>query len=133
MSDEEREKIAQQNRQKLQEHLAKIKKFGGKPPVEEKPPEPQPDPRHEAEQRRFRMDWDSWKKAYRGRVIDLTARPVVDTAADYALLGVPATASKDEIRRAFYRHAKENHPDKGGDVEAFRQLMDAYTRLTGAT
>ena len=55
------------------------------------------------------------------------------TAADCALLGVPQTASKEEIRRAFYKHAKQNHPDQGGDVEKFRQLMDAYTRLTGGS
>lgn len=131
----EEETIAEQNRRKLQEHLAKIQKHGGVPPKEEKPRPAQaaePDPATQAEQARFNRDWDAWKRAYRGRVVDLSKAPVQASAADYDLLGVPQTASQDEIRKAFYRHAKANHPDAGGDVEKFRKLMAAYTRLTGA-
>lgn len=139
MSDENlKETIAEQNRRKLEEHLARIKQHGGVPPKEEPKPQQQQGPSAaqdaaERERQQFRRDWEAWKRVFGGRVIDLTARPKADSSADYELLGVPPTASKEEIRRAFYKLAKENHPDKGGSVEKFREYMSAYSRLTQET
>lgn len=46
------------------------------------------------------------------------------------LLGVGATASAAELRRAFRAAAKQAHPDRpGGSPERFRQVADAYRRL----
>lgn len=39
-------------------------------------------------------------------------------------------ASKKEIRRAYTVFAKENHPDKGGDVDQFRLYTQAYEVLS---
>jgi hypothetical protein len=51
----------------------------------------------------------------------------------YATLGVPATASAEEIVAAFHIHAKELHPDRHpGDAdvaERFKALTHAYNVL----
>lgn len=47
----------------------------------------------------------------------------------YATLGVPRTASPDEIKRAFRKLASQHHPDKGGDTAKFQQIQAAYETL----
>lgn len=44
----------------------------------------------------------------------------------YSILGVEETATQDEIKKAYRKLAKENHPDKGGDEELFKQISVAY-------
>ena len=41
-----------------------------------------------------------------------------------------ACASCLQIRRAYRNLASKQHPDKGGDVEAFRSLQQAYEVLS---
>lgn len=41
------------------------------------------------------------------------------------LLGVPEHATRDDIDRAFRRAVLSAHPDRGGDANRFRQLVDA--------
>ncbi len=47
----------------------------------------------------------------------------------YDVLGVPADASADEIKKAYRRRARELHPDAGGDEEQFKAVQAAYTVL----
>jgi curved DNA-binding protein len=50
----------------------------------------------------------------------------------YALLGVPRTATADEIKSAYRRLAQRLHPDAGGDAgaeERFKQITRAYQVL----
>lgn len=47
----------------------------------------------------------------------------------YAILGVPSTATQDEIKTAYRRLAMKHHPDRGGALEEFQRIQDAYERL----
>lgn len=48
----------------------------------------------------------------------------------YQILGVSKDASKDDIRRAYKKLAMKEHPDKGGDVEKFKKIVEAYEVLS---
>lgn len=47
----------------------------------------------------------------------------------YSILGVTEEASQDEIKKAYRKLAKENHPDKGGDEELFKKISVAYDTI----
>lgn len=42
------------------------------------------------------------------------------------ILGVPPSATADEIKRAYRAKALETHPDRGGTDAAFREVRRAY-------
>ena len=49
----------------------------------------------------------------------------------YNVLGVNKTASKDEIKKAFYKLAHKYHPDKKeGDEKKFKEVNEAYQVLS---
>lgn len=50
----------------------------------------------------------------------------------YSTLGVPKTATADEIKRAFRKLASQHHPDKGGDTQKFQEIQQAYSVLGDA-
>jgi curved DNA-binding protein len=47
----------------------------------------------------------------------------------YSTLGVPNTATPEEIKTAYRRLANQYHPDKGGDEEMFKNVQIAYSIL----
>ncbi|MFC6355606.1 DnaJ domain-containing protein [Luethyella okanaganae] len=47
----------------------------------------------------------------------------------YAVLGVPASASQDELRRAYRLLLRTTHPDMGGETARFQLLLLAWERL----
>ncbi len=49
--------------------------------------------------------------------------------SNYSILGLKRSASDEDIKQAFRTKAKETHPDKGGDVEEFRKVREAYECL----
>jgi DnaJ-class molecular chaperone len=48
----------------------------------------------------------------------------------YSILGVSKDASVDDIKNAFKKLARINHPDKGGDTEKFQKIQEAYETLS---
>ena len=47
--------------------------------------------------------------------------------AAFAELGVPTTATLDEVKSAYRQKVKEVHPDQGGDEDDFKRVREAYT------
>ena len=47
----------------------------------------------------------------------------------YEVLGVAATASQDDIRRAYRRMLRATHPDTGGDAARFTAVQRAWDRV----
>ena len=47
----------------------------------------------------------------------------------YDTLGVPKTASAEEIKKAYRKLAREHHPDQGGDETRFKEIQGAYDVL----
>src|SRR4051794_15504480 len=51
------------------------------------------------------------------------------SASPYEVLGVPASASEDDLRRAYRRLLRETHPDIGGDAQRFVAVQVAWERV----
>jgi len=51
------------------------------------------------------------------------------SASAYEVLGVEASASDAELKKAFRRALRETHPDTGGDPERFAAVQDAWERV----
>lgn len=50
----------------------------------------------------------------------------------YTILGIPRTATAEEIKQAYKKKVKETHPDRGGDEEAFKKITEAYEILSNS-
>ena len=48
----------------------------------------------------------------------------------YKTLGVSKNATAEEIKKAYRKLARENHPDAGGDEEKFKEINEAYEVLS---
>jgi len=49
----------------------------------------------------------------------------------YGILGVDSNSTEKEIKKSFYKLSFDYHPDKGGDVDSFNLIKEAYEVLTG--
>jgi hypothetical protein len=72
-----------------------------------------------------------WVVCYR-RLQEAGAGPAgLHDPALLSLLGLPPSASDEDIRARFRELAKRHHPDVGGEHEKMIELLDTYHRLLG--
>jgi DnaJ-domain-containing protein 1 len=74
---------------------------------------------------------EAWREYHQRGGETYTAPPRQD---DYALIGVPSSASRDEVKAAYRKKARENHPDlHPNEREKYTALMQeinaAYDRI----
>lgn len=51
----------------------------------------------------------------------------------YEALGIPRSATADDVKRAFRERARSAHPDKGGNPADFRRIEEARAVLSDPT
>eukprot|EP00854_Cymbomonas_tetramitiformis_P030287 gene30287-37837_t len=56
-------------------------------------------------------------------------RKGADVARCFTTLGLPKYAKEAEVRRAYRNLVRLEHPDKGGDVDKFKEIQRAYDTL----
>lgn len=49
----------------------------------------------------------------------------------YKILGIPSSASREVIKKAYRKLATKHHPDLGGNAETFKEISKAYELLIG--
>ncbi len=132
MSEEDLAKeVAAQNQRKLEEHLRRLTERGPQATAAEEPAQ-----KAKAQQgpspNKARETWEAWKRYHGRRVHNLDARQVQppQPSDDLKLLGLQPGANQNDIRKAYYKLAKTNHPDSGGKPEKFQALLEAYVRLS---
>lgn len=48
----------------------------------------------------------------------------------YETLGLKMSATEEEVKKAYRKLAMVHHPDKGGDVDKFKEITTAYENIT---
>jgi len=57
------------------------------------------------------------------------ARSVIERQRALAVLGLPANATPQQIKRRYRTLAKRYHPDRGGDRQQMQRIIAAYELL----
>ena len=57
------------------------------------------------------------------------ARQLVERQQALAVLGLPANATPQQIKRRYRALAKKYHPDRGGDQKQMQRIIAAYEFL----
>ena len=47
----------------------------------------------------------------------------------YKVLGLPSSASNEDIRKSYRKRALTTHTNKGGNINKFNELQEAYNIL----
>ena len=49
----------------------------------------------------------------------------------WGILGIKKYSTQEEVQSAYKKQAMQKHPDRGGTVEAFQELTQAYEEIMG--
>ena len=74
-----------------------------------------------------------WEKIDRAFNKEKIKEKVLQKGDYYEILGVSRNSSEEEIQKAYYRLAKEEHPDFGGSAEEFKKISEAFEILNDAS
>lgn len=61
---------------------------------------------------------------------NLNNKQMIKNEKYYKYLKINKNATQTEIKKSYYKLAKTLHPDKGGDTEEFKKIMEAYEVLS---
>ena len=78
-------------------------------------------------------DETQWNNAFKHRMGWDEAKTILDKDDAYSILGILATATLEEIKKAYRKMAMKWHPDKNIGVdttEKMQKIIAAYTFLT---
>jgi DnaJ-class molecular chaperone len=50
----------------------------------------------------------------------------------YTVLGIPRSATPEDIKKAYKKQAMRHHPDRGGNPDEFRKVTEAYDVLSNS-
>ncbi|KAB7515707.1 DnaJ domain-containing protein [Halosegnis rubeus] len=130
-----RERIEQQARQARMANEQRRRQGGGTQPGEQGRTRGETGgfgagPRFGDANTRFGRQSGAGGRTRQGQRIDSStpSGPSRTEAAD--ILGVAPDADEQAIKRAYREAVKEKHPDRGGDEEEFKDVTEAYDRLT---
>ena len=89
---------------------------------------------HNAEAGDCEDEFGEWVLDDKDRELSIILRLTVvvlgeKSSNDFDVLGVKPNASEEEIKRAYRKLSKENHPDMGGDAKEFERISKAYERI----
>lgn len=56
-------------------------------------------------------------------------RPLIERQQALIVLGLPANATRQQIKRRYRALAKKYHPDRGGDQKQMQRIIAAYEVL----
>ena len=88
----------------------------------------EPTPEDMSAKKRAKEDADKKKRANENRR-RRAERVRFNSRDPRVVLGVSATATKSNIKKAYHKLALKQHPNKGGNSNIFRKIKDAYDKL----
>jgi hypothetical protein len=83
----------------------------------------------------IRQSRGSWDKAKSETEAETRKRQMKHTFnkiiyRDREILGLPQSFTHDQLKRSYRQLCLKHHPDKGGDTAKFREVNEAYKRLS---
>lgn len=81
-----------------------------------------------------RGNTNQWRQSFGARFSNQEIHEIIGEDDPWGILGLKPSASQSEIKSAFYKKAKETHPDHNpqlkGDTGPFRKVKAAFDKLT---
>ncbi len=75
---------------------------------------------------------DEWASAFKERMTPEQIEKILGAETPWSILGIKPGATQAEIKKAYFKRAKETHPDHNPDKDRseFQKVQAAYEKLT---